>query len=87
MMTLGLDRQGVALSNQAGAANAPREAVRARSVYEYAAEHQTKAIGAKNGNNEKNLRFDGATNEVAAKRLKLILLLMMSQGQSRPPGN
>lgn len=86
MITLGLDGQGLAVSNQAAAAGAPGEAVRVRSVYGYTAEHQTKALGAKNDNNEKNLRFAGATNEVAAKRLKLILLLMMSQGQSRTPG-
>ena len=74
------------ISNQAAASGAPTEAVRARSVYEYVSQNQPKALGAKNSNNEKNSRFAGPSNEVEAKRLKLIFLLLMSQGQSRAPG-
>ncbi len=80
MMTPGLGGEGVVFLNQAAAAGAPGEAVGARS--EYATEHQIKAPGEKNPRIKKNLRSAEPTNEVEAKRLKLIFLLLMSQGQT-----
>ena len=86
MMAPGLGGQSVAFLNQAAAAaSAPREALSARPVSQQGSGQLINALGEKNYSNEKKLPPGGLTNEVDAKRLKLVFLLMMSLGQSRTP--
>jgi hypothetical protein len=85
MMAPGLGWESVALSNQAAASGVTGERLGARPVHEYGTEHQINALNEKNHGNEKRLLRAGPTNEVEMKRLKLMLLLMMSLGQYRTP--
>ena len=81
-----LNGESVAFLNQAAAAGVPREGQDARPEYAYGIEHQIKARAQKYHSNEKRLlTAHGPTNEIEAKRLKLIFLLIMSQGQYRAP--
>ncbi len=70
----------------AAAATVPSEEPDARLERTYGNEPQVKEP-AKNyhGNEKRLLTAHGTTNEIEAKRLKLIFLLMMSQGQYRAP--
>jgi hypothetical protein len=75
-----------AFSNQAAAAGVSRERPGARPEQEYGSDHQIIALAEKNHSNEKRLvPAAGPTNELEAKKLKLIFLLMMSLGQYRAP--
>jgi len=86
ILTPGLEGKGVAFSNHAAAAGASRERPGARPEQEYGSDHQINALAEKNHSNEKRLvPAAGPTNELEAKRLKLIFLLMMSLGQYRAP--
>ena len=75
-----------AFSNHAAAADVSRERPGARPEQEYGSDHQINALAEKNHSNEKRLvPAAGPTNELEAKKLKLIFLLMMSLGQYRAP--
>lgn len=87
LMAPGLDGERVVFSNQATAAGAPEERVGARPAYEYRAERRINAPDVRNPNSDNQLLPTGPTDEVEAKRLKLIFLLMMSLGQYRTPAN
>jgi len=84
LMVPGLDGENVAFSNQAAAAAVPRERPGARPEHEHGSEHQINARAEKYHSNDKKLHpAAGPINEIEAKRLKLIFLLMMSLGQYR----
>jgi hypothetical protein len=85
MMASGLGGKSVAFSNQAAAVGVPAEQLGARPVHEYGTEHQINALNEKNHRNDKRLLRAGPSNEVEAKRLKLMFLLMMSLDQYRTP--
>ncbi len=81
-----LDGESVAFLNQAVAAGVPGAAPDAQPQNSYGIEQQTKAGDQKYPSNEKRLlTAHGPTNEIEAKRLKLIFLLILSQGQYRVP--
>ena len=80
------DGESFAFLNQAAAAAVSREGPDARPEHDYGIDHQIKARGQKYHSNEKRLlTAAGPTNELEAKRLKLIFLLILSQGQYRAP--
>jgi hypothetical protein len=82
----GLDGNGSAYSNQTAAAGVPRERPGARPELEHGTEHRINAYAEKNyGMGKRFLPAAGPANEIEAKRLKLIFLLMMSLGQYRAP--
>ena len=85
MMTPGLGGEIGIFFDQAAAADATREELGARPMYEYGVEHWTNALDEKNHGNEKKLLPAGPINAVEGKRLKLIFLLMMSLGPYRAP--
>jgi hypothetical protein len=85
MMTSGLCAESGAFSTKAAAAGAPGEGVGARPMYEYDDEHQVNALDEKKHSNERRVLPAGPTDGDEVKRLKLILLLMMSLGQERAP--
>lgn len=86
ILTPALDGERPVFSNQAAAAAVPREGPYARPQYAYGIEHQIYARGQKYHSNEKRLlTAHGPTNEIEAQRLKLIFLLILSQGQYRVP--
>jgi hypothetical protein len=85
MMAPSFGGESVVSSHVAAAASAPSDVVGARPVYENGIEHQFNALADKNHSNEKPLLVGGPINEVEAKQLKLIFLLMLSQAQSRTP--
>jgi hypothetical protein len=81
-----LDGKSFAFSNQAAAAGVSRERPGARPEQEYGSDHQINALAEKYHSNEKRLLpAAGPINEIEAKRLKLVFLLMMSLGQYRAP--
>ena len=81
-----VDGKSFAFSNHAAAAGVSRERLGARPEQEYGSDLQINALAEKNHSNEKRLHpAAGPTNELDAKRLKLIFLLMMSLGQYRAP--
>lgn len=71
--------------NQAATGGTPGERLGARSAREYGAEHQIQARDEKNPGAEKKLLHVDPTDEVEMKRLKLIVLLVMSLDQYRTP--
>lgn len=80
-----LDRDNLSFSNQADAAAVSIRGPDARPQHA-GIDHQIKARGQKYYTNEKRLlTARGPTNELEAKRLKLIFLLILSQGQYRVP--
>jgi hypothetical protein len=85
MMAIGLGWEGATFQNQAAAASAPREAVDARPASEYFTEHQINLRDEKNYSNATKWLSADPTDEVEAKRLKLLFLLMMSLGPYRAP--
>ena len=86
LLAAALDGESVTFLNQAAAAAVPREGPDAQPEYAYGIENQINARGQKSHNNEKRLlTAHGPTNELEAKRLKLIFLLILSQGQYRVP--
>jgi len=85
MMAIGLGWEGVTFQNQAAAAGAPREGVGARPASEYLTEYQINLRDQKNYPNATKWLLADPTNEVEAKRLKLLFVLMMSLGPSRAP--
>ena len=85
IMASGHVAERVAFSTKAAAASAPGEGVGARPMYEYDDEHQVNALDEKKHSNQKKILPAGPTDEDEVKRLKLILLLMMSLGQERAP--
>ena len=87
MMAPGLGAESVAFLNLAAAASDRREALGARPVNEQGSEYQINALDEKNHSKEKKSLLAGPINEVEAKRLKLIFLLMMSLGQYRTPAH
>jgi len=76
---------GGASVNQAATGGTPGERLGARAAREYGAEHQIQARDEKNPGEEKKLLRADPTNEVEMKRLKLMLLIMMSLDQYRTP--
>lgn len=78
MLAPNLDGKGVAFSNQATAAGVSKEKPGARPEFEYGTAPQIIA-------EKRLLPAAGPANELEAKRLKLIFLLMMSLGQYRAP--
>ncbi len=85
MMAPGLGGESVTLSNQAAATGARTEGIGARPMYHYGTEQQIKTSDEKNHGSEKRLLPAGTIDEVEAKRLKLIFLLIMSLDQYRTP--
>jgi hypothetical protein len=83
MMALGVGGESVAFQNQAVAASAPREWVDARPVSEYFTEHQINLRDERHYPNATTWLSADPTDEVEAKRLKLLFLLMMSLGPYR----
>jgi hypothetical protein len=81
----GLVAESVAFSTKAAAVGAPGEGTGAPPMYEYDDEHQVNALDDKKHSNRKKVLPPGPTDEDEVKRLKLILLLMMSLGQERAP--
>ena len=81
-----LGEENVASSSHAAAAAVIRERPDARPEDAYGTEPQVKEA-AKNyhGTEKRLLTAHGPTNEIEAKRLKLIFLLILSQGQYRAP--
>ena len=84
-MALGLGGKSFSFLNQAAAADTPSERLGAHPAYEDVAEAQIIAIEEKSHRDEKTMARAGPINEVEAKRLRLIFLLMMSLGQYRTP--
>jgi hypothetical protein len=80
-----LDDESVAFLNQAAAAGGPRAALDAPPERAYGIEHRIKGRDQYQSNEKRLLTAHGPTNEIEAKRLKLIFLLILSQGQYRVP--
>jgi hypothetical protein len=80
MMVLGLSGESVALLDQAAAASADIAAPAVRHYYRDSTRQQINAINEHTVGREKRALRADRTNEVEAKRLKLILLLVMSLG-------
>jgi len=72
-------------ANQAVTGGTPGERLGARAAREYGAAHQIHTRDEKNPSEEKKLLHADPTNEVEMKRLKLMILLMMSLDQYRTP--
>ena len=87
VLTPALEEESGLLSTQAAVAAAvPSEEPDARLEQGYGNEHRVKEPAKNYNSNEKRLlTAHGPTNEIEAKRLKLIFLLMLSQGQYRAP--
>jgi hypothetical protein len=85
MMAFGLGWKGVTCQNQAAAASPSREGVDTRLASEYLTEQQIQLRDEKSYPNATKWLLADPTNEVEAKRLKLLFVLMMSLGPSRAP--
>jgi len=85
MTALSLGGESFAFLNWAAVAGTPSERLGAHPLYENVSEAQIIAIEEKSHSDEKQLLRAGPINEVEAKRLRLIFLLMMSLGQYRVP--
>jgi len=85
MIALGLGGESFAFLNWAAVAGTPSERLGAQLVYENVSEAQVVASEEKSHSDEKQLPRAGPINEVEAKRLRLIFLLMISLGQYRTP--
>ena len=84
-MAPGLGGECFAFSNRAAVTSVLREERGAYPVYENGSKAQIIAIEEKSHSDETKLPRTGPINELEAKRLKLILLLMMSPGKYRTP--
>lgn len=82
MTASGLSGESV---NQAATGGTPGERLGTRSAREYGAEHQIKARDEKNPGEGKKLLHADPTNKVEMKRLKLMILLMISLDHNRTP--
>lgn len=80
-----LDGDNLSFSNQADAAAVSIRGPEARLERAYGIEHPIKARDEYQSNEKRLLTARGPTNELEAKRLKLIFLLILSQGQYRVP--
>lgn len=85
MWAAGLGREINAFSEQAAAAGAPREIAGAQTVYEPSTERPLNAFDKNHRSDQKKGVHAGPTDEVEAKRLKLMFLLMMSLGPYHAP--
>jgi hypothetical protein len=85
VMALGLRGECYAFSNRAALAATSREGLNVYPMYANVSDAQIIALEEKNHSDQKKLSRPGPTNEIEAKRLRLIFLLMMSPGQYRTP--
>ena len=85
MMFPALGATSVVSLNQAAAAGAPKGKPAEQRGYKYASEGHLYAVDETNQSSEKRLLAAGGINEVEVKRLKLLLLLMMSLGPYGAP--
>jgi hypothetical protein len=79
------DGESFGFLNQAVAAGVSREGPEARLERAYGIEQRIKTRDKYQSNEKRLLTAHGPTNEIDAKRLKLIFLLILSQGQYRVP--
>jgi len=87
VLALSLGGKSFSFSNQAAAAGTPGGRLGAHPVYRDVSEVQVIGIEEKSHGDEKQLSRAGPINEVEAKRLRLVFLLMMSLGQYRTPAH